>query len=167
MSYNEELQSNNADLQAILNAVNELPEAGSGGTGADGFSPIATVTQTDDGAVIEITDKYGKTEATVHHGKDGTDGKDGKDGSDASVTKANITAALGYTPSDPGQYAVSVKALGAKGDGSTDDTAIIQLLKATPLKLSLSLCSLFNMQMLIKSFVIPICDKCFRSIGFY
>lgn len=121
MSYNEELQSNNADLQAILDAVNELPEAGSGGS--DGFSPIATVTQTDDGAVIEITDKYGKTEATINHGKDG---KDGKDGTDASVTKANISTALGYTPSDPGQYAVSVKALGAKGDGSTDDTAVIQ-----------------------------------------
>lgn len=132
MSYNSDLQSNNADLQAILDAVNELPEAGGGG--ADGFSPIATVTQTDDGAVIEITDKYGKTEATVLHGKDGkdgTDGKDGKDGSDASVTKANISTALGYTPADPGQYAVSVKALGAKGDGSTDDTAIIQSALAT------------------------------------
>lgn len=80
MSYNSELQSNNADLQAILDAVNELPEAGSGGSGADGFSPIATVTQTDTGAVIEITDKYGKTEATITNGKDGKDGVDGADG---------------------------------------------------------------------------------------
>lgn len=48
---------------------------------------------------------------------------------------------------------------------SLNDTAIIQLLKATPLKLSfLSLCSL-NVQMLIKSFVIPVYEKCFRSIG--
>lgn len=30
MSYNTELQSNNADLQAILDAVNALPEAGGG-----------------------------------------------------------------------------------------------------------------------------------------
>ena len=34
MSYNEELQSNNEDLLEILNSVNELPEAGSGGLGA-------------------------------------------------------------------------------------------------------------------------------------
>lgn len=32
MSYNSELQSNNIDLQAILDAVNALPEAGNGGT---------------------------------------------------------------------------------------------------------------------------------------
>ena len=31
MSYNEDLQSNNAELQAILNTVNELPDAGGGG----------------------------------------------------------------------------------------------------------------------------------------
>ena len=30
MSYNTELQSNNAELQEILDAVNDLPEAGSG-----------------------------------------------------------------------------------------------------------------------------------------
>ena len=30
MSYNTELQSNNAELQEILDAVNDLPDAGSG-----------------------------------------------------------------------------------------------------------------------------------------
>lgn len=35
MSYNTELQSNNADLQAILAAVNALPEAGGSGGGGD------------------------------------------------------------------------------------------------------------------------------------
>jgi hypothetical protein len=55
----------------------------SGGTvenGKDGFSPIATVTQTDTGAVITITDKDGTTTATITNGKDGVDGQDGKDG---------------------------------------------------------------------------------------
>ena len=33
MSYNTDLQSNNADLQSILNTINSLPEAGSGGSG--------------------------------------------------------------------------------------------------------------------------------------
>jgi hypothetical protein len=45
-----------------------------GGGGADGFSPIATVTQTDSGAIITITDKNGTTTATITNGKDGADG---------------------------------------------------------------------------------------------
>jgi hypothetical protein len=35
MSYNSELQNNNADLQNILNTINELPDAGGGGTASD------------------------------------------------------------------------------------------------------------------------------------
>lgn len=42
--------------------------------GEDGFSPIATVTQTAEGATISITDKNGTTTATVTNGKDGDDG---------------------------------------------------------------------------------------------
>ncbi|MBR3963884.1 MAG: hypothetical protein IKJ80_00565 [Clostridia bacterium] len=51
-----------------------------GKDGADGYSPTATVTQTANGAEIEITDKNGTTTATVTNGKDGENGKDGKDG---------------------------------------------------------------------------------------
>ena len=47
---------------------------GSGTPGADGFSPIATVTQTDDGAVITITDKTGTTTATIANGAPGPKG---------------------------------------------------------------------------------------------
>ena len=55
-----------------------VKELSSGGKpGADGFSPIANVTQTANGAVITITDKDGTTTATVNNGKDGADGKDG------------------------------------------------------------------------------------------
>lgn len=83
----------------------EAAEGGGGGEGgADGFSPIATVTQTENGATITITDKSGTTTATVTNGKDGADGKDGAQGpagSDATVTAASITAALGYTPANP------------------------------------------------------------------
>lgn len=53
---------------------------GSGGGGADGFSPIANVTQTDRGATITITDKNGTTTATVTNGKDGKDGEKGDTG---------------------------------------------------------------------------------------
>ena len=54
-----------------------------GDTGASGFSPSATVTQTDTGATISITDASGTTTADL------------KD-----VTKDNISAALGYVPND-------------------------------------------------------------------
>lgn len=40
----------------------------SGGTGADGFSPIAKVTQTEEGAIISITDKNGTTSAEIKNG---------------------------------------------------------------------------------------------------
>jgi len=63
--------------------------SGSGESGgADGFSPIANVTQTEDGAVISITDKSGTTTATVTNGKDG---KDGTNGINASITGATAT----------------------------------------------------------------------------
>ena len=60
-----------------------------GKPGEDGFSPIAKVTQTEDGAKITITDKDGTTEVVVTNGKNGNDGYtpqknidyfDGKDG---------------------------------------------------------------------------------------
>ena len=54
-------------------AVDLVVEGGAGGTCNDGFSPIAKVTQTSDGAVITITDKDGTTTATVTNGKDGDD----------------------------------------------------------------------------------------------
>lgn len=46
----------------------------------------ATVSQTADGAVIQIADHNGTTTASIKHGKDGKDGIDGRDGQD------------GYTP---------------------------------------------------------------------
>ena len=45
MSYNTEFQSNNTDLQSILDTINALPDAGSGGT-------VETCT-------VTITDQYG------------------------------------------------------------------------------------------------------------
>ena len=42
-----------------------------GKNGADGYSPTATVTETDAGAVISITDKNGTTTATVKNGASG------------------------------------------------------------------------------------------------
>ena len=60
--------------------------------GIDGFSPIAKVTQTAEGATIEITDKNGTTAATV------TNGKDGKDGKDYVLTEADKEEIAGMVP---------------------------------------------------------------------
>ena len=46
---------------------------GGGSGGGDGFSPVAKVTQTEEGAVITITDKSGTTTATIFNGPDGKD----------------------------------------------------------------------------------------------
>lgn len=48
--------------------------------GIDGVSPIATVTQTEDGAVISITDRDGTTTAEIHNGERGERGPQGERG---------------------------------------------------------------------------------------
>lgn len=74
------------EMGSVVKTVNGIPPdengnvtvsgggGGSGEPGEDGFSPIATVEQTDSGAVISITDKNGTTTATVTNGKDGSAG---------------------------------------------------------------------------------------------
>lgn len=82
----------------VDNAV-VIETGGSGGKdGKDGFSPIANVTQTDDGAVITITDKEGTTTATIRNGVDGKDGIDGKNGQDGQNGKNGVDGKDGYTP---------------------------------------------------------------------
>jgi lysophospholipase L1-like esterase len=93
----------------------DITNNGSGGNAEDGFSPIAKVEQTEAGAVISITDKNGKTTATITNGKDGADGqpgKDGKDGADGAPGEKGDKGDKG----DPGEK-------GEKGDkGDTGDT---------------------------------------------
>lgn len=40
MAYDIDLQSNNTELQEILDTINALPEAGSGGESSSGFEPL-------------------------------------------------------------------------------------------------------------------------------
>lgn len=49
-----------------------------GDKGDDGLSPIANVTQTQNGATITITDKNGTTTTEIKNGTNGKDGTDGK-----------------------------------------------------------------------------------------
>ena len=52
---------------------NTFTTSGSSVIGADGFSPVATVTQTASGATVSITDKNGTTTANISNGADGQD----------------------------------------------------------------------------------------------
>lgn len=88
--------------QTLEKRVTDLENSGGGGgSGKPGFSPIATVTQTEDGAVISITDLNGTTTATVMNGKDGTNGSNGKDGLPGEPGKDGVNGKdgePGYTP---------------------------------------------------------------------
>lgn len=56
------------------------PQGAQGEKGADGFSPIATVTQTETGATISIQDATGTTTANITNGQNGTQGPQGPQG---------------------------------------------------------------------------------------
>lgn len=98
----------NEDKAAIDKQINELSEkvdnleggTGTGESGQDGFSPVATVTQTATGATISITDASGTTTAEITNGADGADGADGVSPTIAvnksgKVTTLTITDASG------------------------------------------------------------------------
>ena len=52
---------------------NTFTTSGSSVIGADGFSPVATITQTASGATVSITDSTGTTTANISNGQDGND----------------------------------------------------------------------------------------------
>lgn len=61
-----------------------------GKDGEDGFSPIAKVEETENGAIITIVDKNGETSVNIKNGENGSDGNNGADG--ISITKSEINA---------------------------------------------------------------------------
>lgn len=69
-----------------------------GPAGSDGFSPIATVTQTETGATISIQDKSGTTTATITNGQDGAPGPQGIQGPQGETGPQGEQGPAGYTP---------------------------------------------------------------------
>lgn len=65
--------------------IEEHKEELKGKDGTDGFSPSASVTQTETGATVTITDKTGTTIAEIKNGINGKDGTNGTDGKNYSV----------------------------------------------------------------------------------
>ena len=58
-------------FQLVWKKIGEKGDPGA--TGADGYSPTATVTQTATGATITITDANGTTTANISNGVNGSD----------------------------------------------------------------------------------------------
>lgn len=69
-----------------------------GAPGQDGYSPSASVSETDTGATITITDKTGTTTAEIKNGKDGKDGAPGKDGTNGKDGSPGAKGDPGATP---------------------------------------------------------------------
>lgn len=122
----KEIEKGIEEAYTIENPVENLSEwlsdtlvNSDGGEGQDGFSPIATVTQTSTGATISITDKVGTTTATITNGTNGQDGTDGEDGfSPTIVENANnndTTYKLDITTKDSTFTTPNLK--GADGTG--------------------------------------------------
>lgn len=68
--YNALVEETEGDIQAIEDELQRKVDEGYF-DGEDGFSPIATVTQLQNGARIEIEDENGRTSADVLNGEDG------------------------------------------------------------------------------------------------
>ena len=133
--FNVEFDVSNQTLDVEFAESIQIGE--SGGGGEDGFSPIANVAQTPDGAIISITDKNGTTQATVHDGKDGEDGYTPKRGVDywTPEDKAEVKT---YVDGQADIIKADIEGLQAQINeeahfrGYLSSNAKIQALEATP-----------------------------------
>ena len=100
-------QTFNADGTVSTNTFDVTADAGK----VVAIDPYITIEQTEDGAVVTVTDAHGKTTATIYNGKDGADGKDGTDGAPGAKGDPGERGEKGEK-GDPGKD-------GEKGDPGT------------------------------------------------
>ena len=84
MKYKDPQTNEMKDIGAIIGELS----GENGKDGEDGFSPIAKVEETENGATITIVDKDGETTVDIKNGHDGSDGNNGTDG--IGITKSEI-----------------------------------------------------------------------------
>ena len=97
-----------------------------GKDGKDGFSPIVTTEETDDGVKVTITDANGTSVTTVKHGRDGKDGDKGDPGKDGEDGHTPVNGVDYFTPEEKAAFVKEVEK-GAIGDIDAALDAIIAL----------------------------------------
>lgn len=88
--------------QAAAEKANKAAEdlINGGGSGNDGFSPTVSISKTDGGHKVTITDVNGTQEMDVLDGKDGADGTNGTNGADGKDGYTPIKGTDYYTEAD-------------------------------------------------------------------
>ena len=117
---------NNIIIDLGLPDIQNVNDVLTGPQGPAGFSPIATVTKTDNVATITITDEDGTTTAQVY---DGTDGANGENNtltigtvSSGATPSATIT---GDSPNQVLNLVLPKGDTGATGADGTDPTITV------------------------------------------
>lgn len=82
----------------LVDVAEKVENMGDGESGSDGYSPIATVVETDYGAEISITDVNGTTAATIYNGKDGENGEKGEQGERGPQGVSGVYVGSGEMP---------------------------------------------------------------------
>lgn len=91
-------------IDLTVNGQSAIPLNVESGNGTDfshseeyilAISPSASVAQTETGAVVTVTDKFGTTTAILLNGQDGKDGANGKDGTDGKDGRDGVDGSPG------------------------------------------------------------------------
>ena len=111
---------NNIIIDLGLPDIQNVNDVLTGPQGPAGFSPIATVTKTDNVATITITDEDGTTTAQVY---DGTDGANGENNTlTIGTVSSGTTPSATITGDSPNQVLNLVLPKGDTGDTGADGT---------------------------------------------
>ena len=99
-----------------------------GPPGPEGFSPSATVTQTENGARIAITDKNGTTYADIRNGRNGVNGNNGSNGFSPLAEVSEVEGGVQFSVTDNRGTTTALIRNGARGErgekGERGETAL-------------------------------------------
>lgn len=114
------MDNNDIIIELSTPSITNVDDVLTGPQGPAGFSPIATVSKTDNVATISITDEQGTTTAKVY---DGTDGNNGQNNTlTIGTVESGATPSATITGDSPNQVLNLVLPKGDTGDAGADGT---------------------------------------------